>query len=112
MSKVQLVARVTVSYGTPADPAQVAPGQSFTCEQDVAARLVATGAAELLPEAVAPVDLPSTEVAIPEGWRDLKADELVALAARLGAPKGVDTKGEATAYVAKIVDERAQRAGG
>lgn len=44
MSKtVQLIALVTVPYGTPKKPLEAAPGQEFPCDADEASRLIDRG---------------------------------------------------------------------
>ena len=45
-------------------------------------------------------------VDIPEGWKDMKAEEMIDLAARLGAGPEVKTKEQAVEHIEKIVLER------
>ena len=80
---------------------------------DVAADLTkASRSTELDPvdEKKAPAQKPSrpdpATVVIPETWKDLNAADLVALARSLGAPSEVNTKAEATDFVAATAAAR------
>ncbi|WP_425065115.1 hypothetical protein [Reyranella sp.] len=108
-SKITVVANMTIEAGTPAKPVTIAPGQSFEIDDEDPENLIGRGIAS--PVAGAPrVELsppPPGPIEIPEGWQDLKADELVALARKLGADRDVNRKDEALAFVAEVVAARA-----
>ncbi len=100
----RLTALMTIEYGTPTQPVTCQKGDDFDCPVDDAPGLIIRGIAT---PAKDDASVPSPEpVEIPEGWQDLKADELVALARKLGAKSDVNRQDEATAFVASIVAER------
>lgn len=110
-SRKTVVANMTIEAGTPAKPVTISPGQSFEIDGDDPENLLGRGIASL-PVAATHVAIsspvpPPGPVEIPEGWADLKADELVALARKLGAKSEVNRRDEATAFIAAVVAERA-----
>ena len=107
-SKITVVANMTIEAGTPAKPVTIPPGQSFEIDDEDPENLIGRGIAS--PVAGAPrveLSAPPGPIEIPEGWQDLKADELVALARKLGADRDVNRKDEALAFVAEVVAARA-----
>lgn len=113
-SKITVVANMTIEAGTPAKPVTIAPGQSFEIDGDDPENLLGRGIVSPA-LAVSSVQLqpqPSpTLVDIPEGWDQLKADEMIALARKLGAKNEVNRKDEAAAYITTMVAERAAAQG-
>lgn len=85
-------------------------GWSGGVSDEVAAAMIKAGrAGELDPlKKVKAAGPDPTKVDIPEGWRDLKADELVKLARDLGASTAVNRKDEALEFIGKIEAERAK----
>ncbi len=104
-SRQSVIANMTIEAGTPAKPQAIAPGQQFEIDGADPENLIGRGIVSLpvLPARVAS----SPAVDIPEGWANLKADELVALARKLGATNDVNRKDEASAFIAAVVAERA-----
>lgn len=102
----RLTAIMTIDYGTPKAPLTAAPGEDFDCPADEAAGLIERGAAAE-PKGKPVASEPAAPVEIPEGWADLLAPDLIALARKLGASKDVNTKGEAHDLVTRIVADRA-----
>lgn len=107
-SKKTVIANMTIEAGTPAKPVTISPGQSFEIDGDDPENLVGRGIASpaLVVSSVQLQPQFQPSVDIPEGWADLKADELVALARKLGAKSDVNRKDEAVAFIAAVVADR------
>jgi len=105
-SKKTVVANMTIETGTPAKPRTVAKGEAFDIDADDPENLLGRGIAT--DQAPAPVLIPPAPIEIPDGWRDLPAADVIALAHKLGAGGEVAKKDDAIDYVAGVVAAREQ----
>lgn len=83
------------------------PGEIAGFDDRIAVRHVDSGAAEYF---VAEAGEAAGPVVIPDGWRDLKPEEIIALARTLGAPKSAKTVVAATAFIEAEVSTRSAAA--
>ena len=111
-AKKTVVANMTVEAGTPAKPVTIARGDTFEIDGDDPENLIGRGIVSPVsgPSRVESLSPSSNPVQIPEGWEDFKADELVALARKLGATSEVTGKDDALAFISAQEAARAANA--